>query len=72
MDAPKDIYVLRTELEDQTTETAGNGALARVAPPGSPDSRAIEVWETEGGAAGYAVRVLQRRNSIRHPSKLRE
>jgi hypothetical protein len=71
-DAPKDNYVLHTELQDRTTETAGSGALVPAAPPGPPDSRALEVWETEGGAGSYAVCVLQRRDSIQHPLRLCE
>ena len=47
-----DIYVLRTELQDQGVEASGNGVLATVTPPALIDPHPLEVWETEGGAVG--------------------
>jgi carbon storage regulator len=49
IDASRESHVRRTELENQVSEASSNGARATVAPP-EQRSRAIEAWETEGGA----------------------
>ena len=48
IDAPKDIHVLRGELQEQVSDASGNGSHATVAPAGSSDPRGIEALETDG------------------------
>jgi carbon storage regulator len=48
IDAPKDIHVLRSELLDRVSKSAGNGSLAKAAPTPSYDPRGIEALEIDG------------------------
>jgi len=48
IDAPKEVHVLRSELEDQLSNASANGPRATVAPAESYDPRGIEALETDG------------------------
>ena len=48
IDAPKEIHVLRSELQDQVSNASGNSSRATVAPAESNDPRGIEALETDG------------------------
>ena len=48
IDAPKEIHVLRSELQEQVSGASGNGSHATVAPTESFDPRGIEALETDG------------------------
>ena len=52
IDAPEDIHVLRTELQNHVSGASDNSARVRVVPTGSYASLGIESWESEGGACG--------------------
>ena len=48
IDAPKEVHVLRSELQDQDSVASGNGSHATVALTESFDPRGIEALETDG------------------------
>ena len=48
IDAPEDIYVLRSELLDRISSESGNGSHATVAPTQSYDPLSTEAMETDG------------------------
>lgn len=50
IDAPEDIHVLRSELLDRVSKSAGNGSLATVAPTQSYHPRRIEALTTDGSS----------------------
>ena len=51
IDAPQEIHVLRSELQDQVSVASGNGSRAIVALTESDDPRGIEALETDGPSA---------------------
>jgi carbon storage regulator CsrA len=51
IDAPKDIRVLRTELQDRSSDASGTGSRARVAPTESYEPRGSEGCESERDVA---------------------
>lgn len=50
INAPKDIHVRRTELQNQVSSAAGNGSCATVAPMEWYDARRTEALETDGAS----------------------
>ena len=50
IDAPKEIHVLRSELQDQFSNASANDSRATVAPSESYDLRGIEALETDGSS----------------------
>ncbi|MCA9216467.1 MAG: carbon storage regulator [Planctomycetales bacterium] len=48
IDAPEDIYVLRSELLNRVSSASENGFRATVRPTEPCDSRSIEAMETDG------------------------
>ena len=48
IDAPQEVHVLRSELQDQVSSASANGSCASVAPTESYDPRGIEALETDG------------------------
>ena len=48
IDAPKEIHVLRSELQEQVSDASENGSHATAAPTESNDPRGIEALETDG------------------------
>lgn len=45
--APKEVHVLRSELQDQVSSRSSNGSWAAVAPTESYDPRGIEALKTD-------------------------
>ena len=48
IDAPKEVHVLRSELQDRVSDASGNGSRATVAPAEPFDPGGIEALETDG------------------------
>jgi carbon storage regulator len=57
IDAPKEVHVLRSELQDHVSVASGNRSLATIAPTESYDRRGIEALETDG-PSGQSQRTL--------------